>query len=153
MSSLQRFWTDWQNVFANVPSVVALNTCGHYRTYFVNTLSDSDVLVLKFHVWEYGMPFALETNSNGGFKWEPVESSSSNTKNMSPLLQFLWMLFATKLGRIVTCYEGLPLIKSHNPVICGHVRSCDNLKTSPPSECPWSPNLSEWWHNMRSSHP
>ena len=67
---------------AGVPSVFAVNMCDQYRTYLVDTLVTSDVYVLKFQVWEDGMPCALEINSNGGFKRQNMESSSVALKNL-----------------------------------------------------------------------
>ena len=49
------------------------------------------VYFLKFRVSEHDMPCVLEINSNGGLKWEHVESWPSTTKKIiSPLPQCLW---------------------------------------------------------------
>ena len=56
--------------------------CDQYRAYLVDTLATSDVYVLKFRVWEDGMPCALEINSNSGFKRQHMESSSVALKNL-----------------------------------------------------------------------
>ena len=53
-------------------------------------------------------PCPLEKNVNGGFKGELAQSCFSTTTNIiSPLSM------GTKLGRIVTCHEEFPPIKSH----------------------------------------
>ena len=53
-------------------------------------------------------------NSNGGLKREYLEFSSPATKNIiSPLTT---MSMVTKLCRVVTYHEGLPTIRSHDPL-------------------------------------
>ena len=57
----------------------------------MNTPPNYCVYILKFCVWEHGMPYALEINSNGGFNGDYVEPCPSTTKNiMSPLPKCLW---------------------------------------------------------------
>ena len=53
------------------------------------------------------------------------------------------MYMATKLGRLVTCHEGLPPIKSHEPLITGSREITSQTKKiiSPLLERLWSPNL------------
>ena len=52
------------------------------------------------------------------------------------------MCMATKLGRLVTCHEGLPPIKSHEPLITGSREITSQTKKiiSPLLERLWSPN-------------
>ena len=45
---------------------------------------------LKFRAYEYGMPRALEINSESRLKEKHVKSFSSTTKNIYPLQQCLW---------------------------------------------------------------
>ena len=47
------------------------------------------VYILKFQVFEHGMPRALRINSNGGLRQGHVESCSLT--NISPLPQCLWL--------------------------------------------------------------
>ena len=53
------------------------------------------------------------------------------------------MYRATKLGRLVTCHEGLPPIKLHEPLITGSSEITSQTKKiiSPLLERLWSPNL------------
>ena len=51
------------------------------------------------------------------------------------------MAMATKRGRRVTYHEGLPPIKSLEPLITWFGRSRDKIKTSPLPLCLWPPNL------------
>ena len=51
------------------------------------------------------------------------------------------MLVFTKLGRVVTCYEGLHPQSHINLLTCDHVKSCDKSKTSTLAECLWSPDF------------
>ena len=60
-----------------------------------------------------------------------------------------------KHAKMVTGRTGLPLMTLYKPVnmwsheITWHIKNI----ASPVSQCLWSPNLSGWWHNARSSHP
>ena len=51
------------------------------ENYFVSVLS-----IIKLRVCKHDMPFALEINSNSGFKQEHGESGSSTTKNIIYIL-------------------------------------------------------------------
>ena len=52
---------------------------------------------------------------------------------------------ATKLGMVLTYYEGLQPVKSHDPLITGLARSRGKQKNIIPlPQCPWSPNLVGW---------
>ena len=61
---------------------------------------------------------------------------------------------ATKEGKIVTYYEGLPPINSHKSLNM-YVRSMDKFKTLyfHYNNTFGPANLSEWWNTTKNSHP
>ena len=126
--------------------------CDQYRTYTV-----------CLHVIWLGM-------NNGGFKREHEELYSSTIQGIISTA----MSMATKLYRVVAYHEGLPSIKSHNPMVTKFgrmvtyldglllIKSHDRLIrwsckitwqtkiiTSPLSQCSCSPNLVEWWLTLK----
>ena len=104
------------------------------------------VYILKFCVWEQSMRCALEINSNGGFKRGHVDSCPSATKNMSPLPP-------TKLGWVVTYQEGLPPIKSHDPLIIWFCKIIWQTKIiiTPLPKWLWSPDFAGSWLALMGS--
>ena len=58
-------------------------------------------------------PCPLEIKSNSGLRREHLESSSSATENVT----ITTATIATKLDKVVTYHEGVPPIKSHDPLI------------------------------------
>ena len=86
-SSQQSFWTNWKKGF--FLTVVVVYTCDHYRTFFVDTLNNDCVHILKFRLGVCCMICALEEIMAD--LSEHVKSCSSATTNIiSPLLQCLW---------------------------------------------------------------
>ena len=57
----------------------------------------------------------------------------------------------TKLGRMVTCVEGLLPMKSHDPLIMwsGKItRQTKTIRSSLP-QCLWPPYAVKWWHTLK----
>ena len=69
-------------------------------------LANYCVYVLKFRECEHGMPCALEINSKSGTKRGHVESFPSINHNKQHI-STTTIPIATKLGRVVTCFDGL----------------------------------------------
>ena len=76
--SLCCFWTNWQNFLAH-KLFLNQSECNQDRKYY-------DDMLCAF------ISSALEINSNGGLKWEHVESCPSATENVFLLTQCLWPL-------------------------------------------------------------
>ena len=60
-----------------------------------------------------------------------------------------------KPGKMMTCLEGLLLIKSNEPLI---TCSCEitwqtKIIISPLWQCLWPPNVEVWWLTLRGSYP
>ena len=68
-------------------------------------------------------------NSNNGLKREHLEFSFSATKNIIFFISITTMPMVTKLFRVMTYYEGLPPIKSNDPLPCGLARLRDKLNS------------------------
>ena len=91
-----------------------------------------------------------EINSNGGFKQKHVESCSSATAKH---IVTTTLSMATKLNKVVTYHEGLPLIKWHDPVTwsCKITWKTKTIITPLP-QCLWPWNLAGWWLTIRDSY-
>ena len=65
------------------------------------------------------------------------------------------MPMTTKLGWVVTYYQGLPPMKPHNTLITWSCKIMRQTKTiiSPLPYWLWPPNLAGWWLTVRGSHP
>ena len=67
------------------------------------------------------------------------------SQNIEETFTFLFLPPRTKLGRVMTYHEGLPPIKSHEPLITwlsGITRQIHEITPLP--EWLWLPNLTEW---------
>ena len=63
---------------------------------------------------------------------------------------------AIKLGRMVTCHEGLLAIKSHDILIKWSyykVISQTKIIISSIPQCLWPPNMAGWWVTLSGFHP
>ena len=67
-------------------------------------------------------------------------------QNIEETFPFLFLPPRTKLGRVMTYHEGLPPIKSHEPLITWPSEIPRQTETivTPLSEWLWPPNLAEW---------
>ena len=89
---LRCFCTDWEKGFVHVSYFGTQTRVPRIGLISLDTLANIFVsipFVVRFHVCEHSIPYALEINSNGRFKREDVESCFSTTKNIFSLPQFL----------------------------------------------------------------
>ena len=101
--------------------------------------------------WYYAYFQALEISSNDGLKWEHVESCSSSSKTLY-LYNHNVYGHQTWQGGNLPYLEGLPLIKSLDPLITGPCKIIwQTINISPLPEYLWPPNLVGWWLTLRGS--
>ena len=108
--------------------------------------TDKSFFLCFIWVWSisdlYRVPYVICLGmNNGGFKREHEEPYSSTIQGIISTA----MSMATKLYRVVTYHEGLPSIKSHNPLITWSYEITWEAGSilSPLRQYLWLPNLAE----------
>ena len=84
-----------------------------------------------------------------------VTSSRQNHVTNLKYISTTRVSLATKLGKMVTCFDKLLPIKSYDPLIPWSCEITWHTKTitSPLPQCLWPPNLTSWWLTLRGSYP
>ena len=165
-----------------LPSVVAVDTCDQYQTFFVDTLANNCLLSEMLCLWAW-CALCFRGNSNDGSEWG-CGIFLLNYKKI--FISTTAKPLTTKLSMRVTYFEGNPTIRSwdrvwlwdklnslylHYQNAYGHqnlqdgdlpshmtlrphglVRSSDKLKLCPLPPCLCPPNVARWWLTFRGSY-